>query len=442
MYGVKGSPQWLENILNTYIERICTVFDRRFSRSEYSWISVLWPWLLMAVCLVTYLQMPRTPIPHSLDLGGRLSVIPLAIGLSILIGLIRESGIGEETRESLCMAVGALAFVALTANASGPFQLKFSRVCIEVLLPLAFFFCPVGTRWNRLKILVGFVLLFALPLLSAYNEYYIIERAGARNVQIRYFIPVMLPLLAWLAVQTRPSWLHWMRAAAILFSPAQIIAKTALLPSFIKSEPGRRSRFIGLSLVAIGLLHLGVMAKVFGDVRIFEERFDSSLLDFLEIGFLNYIRFYLFIYGTSSIARGLFWLSGWSVPPFFNFAWLAVSPQERWRRWDIPVYLTYRLFVFLPVLRRTGNLFLAIMLTFLVVGSSYIFQPLFLLLSAHPADPLSNIEKNYVFYVLQGLLVYFGILTRGWWPESGSRKAWFGVLLTTFLMSLCYGVRR
>jgi len=103
--------------------------------------------------------------------------------------------------------------------------------------------------------------------------------------------------------------------------------------------------------------------------------------------------------------------------------------------------LTYRLFVFLPVFRKTGSVGFGILLTFMAVAASYTFQPLFHVWGPRPDQAWFNIAKIFAFYGAQGFFVYVGIVLQSRWPRADRLIGWLGVLLTTFFMSVCYGLR-
>ncbi len=439
----KGSPHWLEDHLRSLILNIdskCEVAAQ--GQGSSTAVAKIWPWILATFFLALGFVSPTFGIPQILDFGARASIVPLAIGLALVLGCVREAPLKDSSRDYIYLGTALALYIFLTVNFGGTLEVRSTRLYIELVLPLAFFALPVPPQYNGQKIFWGFVLLFLIPLTSSFHDFIFLERNSSnRAVQIRYLVPVMLPLMAWLAAQSRLTRAEWARAAAILLSPAQILSKTALLPDYLTSEPGARSRFKGLRLVLIGSVHLWILVMFFPDFFRMEARPPTGFLDFLYLGFKGYLRFYFFVYGATCLTRGIFFLSGWSVPPFFNFALLSSSPQDRWRRWDIPVYLTYRLFIFLPVFRSTGSLFLAVFLTFMVVASSYTFQPLFLSLGPGSVASVFAIEKIFVFYALQAVLVYAGIRTERFWPKSDSVYGWWGILITTLLMSVCYGVR-
>lgn len=433
----KWSPLWCESLLTRRMESWQLPPDRR----RGSGWSSLWPWAVGPALIAIWFLLPPWREPALLNIGGNLNVVAFATGLALVIGKIREQDWPEDFRSFVFMATGALAFAGLIASFHGTPLARATRVMIEFLIPLAFFVFPVSRKWLPLKMVGGFFLLVAVPLASGYITYRYFGYGGFRPVEVRFLIPVMLPLIAWLTARRDLGGREWAAAAAVWLSPAQWIAKTPLLPDFLKSAPGNRSRALGMFWVAVGAAHIAVMLFVFNDFTGIESRVPENLLDFLWLGLVSYVRFYFHVYGASALTRGLFYLSGWETPAFFNFAPLAVSPQDRWRRWDIPVYMTYRLFVFIPVLRRTGSLALGIFLTFMTVASSYLFQALFYVSSPGGEQSAFTIGKIFAFYFLQACFVYIGLKLSKFWPRAERVTGWFGVLISTVLMALCYGIR-
>lgn len=91
------------------------------------------------------------------------------------------------------------------------------------------------------------------------------------------------------------------------------------------------------------------------------------------------VGFYLAHSGLASMQIGLMRLCGWDTPERYRFPFLATSPKDFWRRWNVWLGRWAFLYVFVPVAKRLGRLRtgdswrgiavgLAVIMTFLAIG--------------------------------------------------------------------------
>jgi D-alanyl-lipoteichoic acid acyltransferase DltB (MBOAT superfamily) len=110
----------------------------------------------------------------------------------------------------------------------------------------------------------------------------------------------------------------------------------------------------------------------------------SSYLPFMAYCFANALLFYLGHSGLASVQIGLMHLCGWRVPERYNRPFLATSPADFWRRWNVYVTNWARRYVFRPLAfwlggRRVGlsqrkAIVVAVVLTFGIVGALHVLS--------------------------------------------------------------------
>jgi hypothetical protein len=170
----------------------------------------------------------------------------------------------------------------------------------------------------------------------------------------------------------------------------------------------------------------------------------ESTAGFLTRGLLSYVFYFLISWGAAQVFSSFFQLTGRRMGDLFDWPLLAASPMIKWRTWNIPYFEWTRLFVFMPLMRRTGMLGLSVVVSFLVAFVFHVDHFVFSnILPQYPPPP--DLPKFMVgmllFFILQGVAVWLAIRTGRYWPTAGSRKGWLGVALTWAMMIAIHSFR-
>lgn len=155
----------------------------------------------------------------------------------------------------------------------------------------------------------------------------------------------------------------------------------------------------------------------------------------LVMAWLMYIQYFLYSYIGLHLGVSLGRCLGLSLENGTRFSLLAVSPLERWRRWNTYFYGWLFRFVFVPVYRRIRNLLLAIQIVFLVTLLLHDTRYLMSYPLVDHASRLFFVKLDFVFFQLHGLAVYVSAYFPKWTQDSSSKKGWWGVFGTHALMT-------
>jgi len=149
-------------------------------------------------------------------------------------------------------------------------------------------------------------------------------------------------------------------------------------------------------------------------------------------------------FGTSGLLRCFVALGqavGFPLEAPFFFPLLAANPLEYWSRWNTYIYRWFRTFVFLPIVRRTGSLALAMGAICLVNSFLHTNHFLFAAVAGRGGSVLPHFLWDRIrFFLWQAIVIYLGFRVPGLWPNGAKRAGWWGVLLTNALMALAYGL--
>ncbi len=158
-------------------------------------------------------------------------------------------------------------------------------------------------------------------------------------------------------------------------------------------------------------------------------------------GLANYLYFFLFSYVNITLPISLMWWCGIKLPNPYVLPLLAVTPQDRWRRWNTYFYEWFFKFIYLPVFRRSSSLIVSILavfgVTFILHASRYSDM---WILDVETYPSIRNMTRKYLFFLAHGFLVYIGIRYSKYWPDENKASGWLGVLLMMFLMSFIHGI--
>lgn len=127
---------------------------------------------------------------------------------------------------------------------------------------------------------------------------------------------------------------------------------------------------------------------------------------------------------------------GFDLYDGFNFALLAPNPMERWTRWSIYYNRWLRDFIFFPLMIKTRQYFWPLIFTFFISFWLHSFSH-FLRFGSDQLYPINLFiwRSNLVYYILQALVLYLSLKCFKLWPDGNSRRGWWGVLITFWLMA-------
>jgi len=208
------------------------------------------------------------------------------------------------------------------------------------------------------------------------------------------------------------------------------------LPSqlrFWDKTPSAKLTSQGLFDVAISLVYLFALAQFHWPEN--GEIVEQPVLNFLILGFSSYVWVYLASASQITICVGLGRIIGYQLPSPFDFPLLATSPQDRWRRWNTYFYHFFMVSTFYPVFKRTSSVFLGVMCVFFLSALSHQHPSQIFVYRRLKAAPTDDAFALFIFFFLHALIVYVGLKTAKLWPSMARRSGWWGVGVTTFLMT-------
>jgi D-alanyl-lipoteichoic acid acyltransferase DltB (MBOAT superfamily) len=210
---------------------------------------------------------------------------------------------------------------------------------------------------------------------------------------------------------------------------------------------------VGLGLVAV-TLHLLVIA-------LFSDRAQFVDLPAL-VSFDGYTRFtgymgaraleiYCIHSGAASMTLGLFALLGYELPERYQYPFLASSPVDFWRRWNLYVADWFKHYVFNPTALRvmrsrprdaSAAKMLAVLLTFAACGAAHEYVLYLKAFSAGVGILLAFVLQGCVVLLWLGLERGFDTLQLRWnpWLERvgriGARVVFYHVLFVTLWLAI------
>ncbi|MGZ3656757.1 MAG: hypothetical protein ACXVCS_14470 [Bdellovibrionota bacterium] len=153
----------------------------------------------------------------------------------------------------------------------------------------------------------------------------------------------------------------------------------------------------------------------------------------------NYLFVFFSTWGVLRVAVGLGQALGFPLDDPFHYPLLAATPLLHWRRWNTYFYHWFRTFIFLPTIRKSGSLVLAMVLIFFANYFFHVFQGIFFALFA-PYEPLRSafLYNRFCFFSAHAAVLYIALKTERCWPSEKTRRAWWGVLATNLAMILVH----
>jgi hypothetical protein len=320
---------------------------------------------------------------------------------------------------------------------------------------------------NPLTILTFSVYEWSFPLVISLTYLATRRKSTAVSMSAIFVAFIVLSLMHFpisMIVDKRPWWVivrapRWLMVASMLlleykaklhqqdrletltyfFSPLNMVFPVPVRARDWAATGTKENQIQGLLNIVFGLT-LGWIASI-----LYKSSLDVTepLLDTLLIG----LRYYLFLFtmSYSGIVTCIGWVQwlGFRLPDAFELPLLAATPQDRWRTWNTYFYHYFYTLLFLPIFRKTKSLWLGIFVTFAVTAAFH-FGAVWTHLFAFDLRALLSHKAAYLlyFFLLHGVVVYFGIRTQRFWPKATRRAGWAGVALTWILMILVHATRR
>ena len=229
-----------------------------------------------------------------------------------------------------------------------------------------------SNRYHSLAwVLMAGLIPFNLSLLKA--QYGIIWSIGATFFVLKSFIILKealssgrLPLLnALLSLTFLPS-----------LPAGPIFGSKPMFNENIKDVVTLRDQTIILMMIGWGGAALYVFSPYVRDLAA------SPPTGFLSMGadmYLSFIALYLDFSGYSTLAIAFGKLFGIQLPVNFNKPYLSTSIVEFWRRWHMSLSSSIRIYLFMPLVRKTGAVRNSLVVAFVLAGLWHEFTVQYLL---------------------------------------------------------------
>ena len=191
-----------------------------------------------------------------------------------------------------------------------------------------------------------------------------------------------------------------------------------------------------------GLLALGTAALLINNL-------DLSLAGSTLIrGWQLYLIYLFFWLGVIRVGYAAALQLGYRLPTPTDFAFFAVDPLSRWRRWNRYYYDWFLTYVFLPVSRlatsrryvMVGAGILAVFVLNFFLHNNFLLNLLLFRPDLAGVSEWNILGTETDFYALHFLVLIIGVLGRKYWPAESRISGWWGVFVTHLLMAATHSV--
>lgn len=439
----KGSPLWVEmKLLSLYkvISESLIIFFGKFPVVFFAFVA-----LIAGYASYCYPQIRHFMCPPQLELSlyepwvkSRMWPIVFLYCLGPLIWFLRKK---SDFYNSIVFAAISMAFVFFNSArfSFGVFRIgDFATSYLFLVLPMLTLLKKQSGKKIALMILSTIFLVFLEVFIR--REIGSVRRAASFLPTGRLVIPLILIVLEYKSY----GWtlrLKDFKLLSYLFSPVLFLHPQPIpISRWHRKEdqfPAMFQGFVDLLacsaaffICAILLLHVHVRQDLHPLLQLFLDGTKLSLS-------------YLFgSFGVFRLAVGLGRWLGYNLPDATNFAILATSPLESWKRWSIYLYNWMFIVTFLPVLRKTKSNTLAVSFSFLVLFLTHFpnILPNLVVWSHTPFERKVWLIKNLLFFLSHGLLIYLSLRFKNAWPESSRLNGWWGVIANRILLGCVHAV--
>ncbi len=218
------------------------------------------------------------------------------------------------------------------------------------------------------------------------------------------------------------------------------------LPEF---EPAGRDRIDAVRLAGLRVLAIALFCRTVSvELDAFLEAHawrDAGGLELLGYSYLNYVALSCEVVFGYDLALGLLRLFGLPIRNNFDWWFLARTPNEHWRRWNLLFREWLVTFTFYPMMRAKIGLFPSIMATLLASGALHLL--------AHAAEGALTVDQAILtmsYWALNGLLIWlvvdFPRRFPGFTARLGLDSRWYwaltGWVLTSAFYAIAYYINR
>lgn len=386
-------------------------------------------------------------------LGPLLTGIPV-LGVLFIAAPIRYF-LPSLFRVPLAVVVYSLSFFLIARNGAGAGQWKIVVLCYLaplVVPPVALLAFRNSSSRSKVCVLIGAVVGVIAVWVWALLYFYAGENIGlsGSTAPFRFIGPkishgLMLYSLFTLLLGIRAGLSSTSSILKFLFQPGHFFGPFPVVPL---KEEGKED----IKVVVAGLYDLHLAAS-FLVVLYWISRWCDSILAEMPMGWAGWglagvERYLQYYFGSCVIlycASGSLRLMGLAIHDPEDWPLFAASPVDRWRRWTVYQYQWLIAFVFLPIQRRVGGVFLPILGSFLFSFVSHVdFDLLYFFLYLAGKLPVLPIEISVVlkskllFFSLHGLAVYLFLKIPSLAMNEEKRSGWMGVVGVFLLMSLIH----
>lgn len=221
------------------------------------------------------------------------------------------------------------------------------------------------------------------------------------------------------------------RLLEFMISPAQLMTPIPTRSQSLKNAPDRlQTQLKGLRDILYGYSCLMIWFHL-------PEKY-AHVDSIYFIGLVKYFKYYLISNAAIGIPVGMLRWLGWNLPNHYDLPLLAVNPAERWRKWNTYFYNWFHHLVFLPVFKKTGSVFLAVLVVFAMTAYIHVGTPIFYFLLNWNEKTGIFIKDTFIFFGLHAVIVYGALKFPEVFGKNYEFRSWFGLILTWMLMVLIH----
>lgn len=445
----RGSPTWLIDRLQNFSDTIFRRVLKSVGRGSFFHLTfILLPILNLALIRTFHVYERFADNQQDLYVRNALSIYLPFAWVALTASILKFIGIKNSTGYFLF-----LSFVYLVARQiifgegwnwhPALFHLTAILACYGMIGGLAFLVRRnFGARYEGFSIGCG-VALFSLLFLLALHWFYEWTQFGESYQGFRIEL-LILPISVFWAEWTNVNKLipyFSIRRMGQLLSITNFSYPVPLEDHRYYAEPEKifeiRLRGLFDLLAAIGMFVVYCQVEQTLSMPFFQSQTMGA--GFLLVGFVYYMDLYAKSYFALRLVAGLGRWIALDLKDPFNFALLASSPMDHWRRWNTFFNGWARDFIFFPMLARRYTASFALVVTFAISFFVHSFTIFCLLGHAYVLPTIIFIIRSkFVYYLLQTIAVYLAIKIPWLWPSGVTRKGWLGVALTTLVMAVLH----
>lgn len=449
------SPGHLTDLIVQGIDSFVNALERRIY-SRTLWVIIFFEVASVLVIGLLYYILPHTVLDidylheeqRSIFQFKYFYLVPqLILAIFVVDGVLRLFINNTSVRLTVCFFASFIFYAQLWSD-HFPYLsslLVALALCLSVLLHILIL---IATRQSNTSVRIG--LFFLLEISMILSGYYIFRPWLQNSFMVLqlYRYAMIYSSVAVVDQQNSKGYYHQLgRHISYFLSPTHLISP---LPVPSKEWHSLSNKTGYLKVKSLLFLIISWVFIILAG-RLDQLRNSSYATDeygfgtSLQIGFINYIFYFLVSYANVNIIVSLLWWFGKNIPNPYRLPLLAPNPQDRWRRWNTYFYDWSFRYIYFPVVKKVSSSFLGIVAVFLVMSFFHMSN-----VTDDYSVEFSEIQmsagvstifiRKIVFFMLHALMVYGGIKFKNFFPNEYSKSAWWGVLAMLFLMSAVHAV--